>query len=186
MADMLLWVEFNKELLGKITGFSCGSEAYERELRDWLFNEAEVAVTHGTKVWLYFNRAGEFVGYSSLSMNQWKYPDPKSSKISVAVIPNVAIDERFFGKPPGPPEERYSAQIMEHLVDEATALPGQPVVIGLFVHQENKRAIRFYEKYGFTIFWRTYQDPATKTVYHSMIRPLRTPSQSNMAEPSAS
>ena len=173
MADTLRWVEFKKELLGKLGGFSCGSEAYERELRDWLFIEAEVAATHGTKVWLYFNRAGEFVGYSSLSLNQWKYPDPKSPKIPVAVIPNVAIDQRFFGKPTGPPEERYSAQVMEHLIDEATGLPSQPVVMGLFVHQENKRAIRFYEKCGFTVFWRTYQDPVTKTVYQAMIRPLR-------------
>jgi ribosomal protein S18 acetylase RimI-like enzyme len=186
MADLLRWVPFAKELLAKITGFSCGAEAYERELREWLFNEAEVATTHGTKVWLYFNQSGEFVGYSSLSLNQWKYPDPKSPKVPVAVIPNVAIDQRHFGKPEGPPEARYSAQIMEHLVEEANALPGQPAIMGLFVHSENKRAIRFYEKYGFTVFWRTYQDPATKTVYHSMVRPLRVTSEGNTDGPSTS
>jgi ribosomal protein S18 acetylase RimI-like enzyme len=84
----------------------------------------------------------------------------------------VAIQKRFWGKPDGPKEGRYSSQILDHLVTEAASLPVTVSVLGLFVHPENQRAIKAYERAGFQHFALTYTDKATGIVYRSMVRPL--------------
>ena len=88
----------------------------------------------------------------------------------MAVIPAVAIQKKWWGKPDGPREERYSAQILDHLILEATKLAVP--VLGLFVHPANVRACKVYERSGFQAFSRTYTDKATGVTYRSMLRLL--------------
>jgi ribosomal protein S18 acetylase RimI-like enzyme len=84
----------------------------------------------------------------------------------------VAIRRPFWGKPDGPPEERYSSQIMRHLLQEAGAWPGQPPALGLFVHPDNHAAVKLYERFGFQPFHHTFTDQATGAVYRSFVRPI--------------
>jgi ribosomal protein S18 acetylase RimI-like enzyme len=88
------------------------------------------------------------------------------------LIPAVAIQKQFWGKPDGPREGRYSSQILDHLITEAARLPIDVPVLGLFVHPQNQRAIKVYERAGFQQFTQTYTDKTTGIVYRSMIRPL--------------
>ena len=70
----------------------------------------------------------------------------------------LGIDARYRGQPPDP-QWRYSRQMMSHLLAEAKLLSSQwtgdakkrPEWLVLMVHQENKRAIRFYEQCGFEL-----------------------------------
>jgi len=108
----------------------------------------------------------------SLGLTRWKYPETDSPKTGLVVIPAVAIRREFWGKPEGPQQERYSSQIMQHLLSEALAWPGSLPALGLFVHPENHAAVKLYERFGFRTFHHTYTDPVTQITYRRLIRPL--------------
>ncbi len=169
MSDRLRFVQFVPELLD----FDYGDEPYQKELADWMNSDVQAALAAGTKVWLYVNQAGEVVGYGSLGVTRWKYPEPASRRVEVAIIPAVAIRRQFWGKPDGAEkDDRYSTQIMNHLLDEAAAWPGQLPAVGLFVRADNKAAIKLYERFGFKPFHHVYTDPATGRAYLGFVRPL--------------
>jgi len=172
MPDQLRFVVFTPDLLDEVRDFEYGDEPYQKELADWMRNDAVAALQRGTKVWLYVNQAGDIVGYGSLGITRWKNPDPSSRKVEVVIVPAVALRKEFWGKPQGPSEERYSSQIMVHLLDEARDWPGEPPAVGLFVHPNNQAAIKLYERFGFRAFSHTYTDNATGVVYRSFIRPI--------------
>ncbi len=173
MHDQLTAVEFQPEMLADIGNFDCGSESYQSELAGWLQNEASAVIVKGTKVWLYFNQAGDIVGFGSLGPTNWRYPEPTSKRTAVVLIPAVAIRREFWGKPENVElEERYSSQILRQLVDEAGAWPGNPPAVGLYVHPENQAAIKLYERFHFHQFHQAYTDPGTNVTYISFIRPL--------------
>ena len=75
-------------------------------------------------------------------------------------------------RPPSDDPDVAKAMILAHLILEAARLPLSAPVLGLFVHPENPRAIKFYERAGFQAFTRTYTDPVSGVVYRSMIRQL--------------
>lgn len=114
----------------------------------------------------------EVVGFGSLGTSNWNYPDPSAKRLTVAVIPAVAIQTKWWGKPDGPREGRYSAQILDHLILEAAKLVLAVPVLGLFVHPSNVRACKVYERAGFQAFSRTYTDKTTGVTYRSMLRLL--------------
>src|SRR5262249_39102891 len=145
MADLLHSIDLTSEVLADVKSFDCGSEPYQTELADWLQKHALAALARGTKVWLYANEADEGVGYGSLGQTRWKYPAADSPKTALIIVPAVAIQKVFWGKPDGPPDERYSSQIMRHLLSEALAWPGSLPAMGLFVHPDNQAAIKLYE-----------------------------------------
>src|ERR1700722_20942655 len=111
MADLLHFIDLTPEVLAEVKGFDCGSEPFQIELADWLTQHALAALSRGTKVWLYANEADEVVGYGSLGHTRWKYPDADSPKTALVIIPAVALQRVFWGKPDGSPENRYSSQI---------------------------------------------------------------------------
>jgi RimJ/RimL family protein N-acetyltransferase len=170
--DSLTYTSFTPQLLPLIQGFSFGNLPFQQELADWLLREASAALARGTKVWLYLNQAGEYVGYSSLGLTRWAYPDAASKKLQILIVPAVAIRQEFWGMPEGSQEERYSSQIMRHLLTEAENWPGMPPCIGLFVHPDNQAATKLYQRFGFQRFHHVYSDPASGVVYQSFVRPI--------------
>src|SRR5262249_3651062 len=144
-----------------------------RELADWIRQEAVQALTRGTAVWLYATPERELVGYGSLGKTSWRWPDPNSPKVAINIIPAVAIQKPFWGKPEGPREARQSSLLLAQLVAEATERTETLPLLGLFVLPENHRAVKLYERAGFAPFSHTYTDKATGVVYRSMIYELR-------------
>jgi GNAT superfamily N-acetyltransferase len=174
MSDSLRALDFTPELLDPVQDFDCGDAAYRRELADWIRNDAVPAMEQGTKVWLYINEANEIVGYGSLGVTRWKYPDAQSTRVELVLIPAVALRKEFWGKPEGVErDERYSSQILRHLIDEAQDWPGEMPAVGLFVHPDNVAAIKLYERFQFRPFHRSYTDPASQVTYISFLRPLQ-------------
>src|SRR5262249_48350007 len=148
---------FSPQKLADVQGFNCGSDPWETELSDWIKGDANVDDTAlgvlrlGTsRVWLYrLPSTGEVVGFSSLGTSQWSYPKPKDDKITVSILPNVAVQSQYHGKPDNVTADmKYSAQIMGHLLYEARILGNR--ILGLFVDAQNAKARAFYErKIGF-------------------------------------
>jgi GNAT superfamily N-acetyltransferase len=127
----------------------------------------------GTSVWLFLTEGRDLIGYGSLGQTNWRWPAPADKKVAVQVIPAVAIQKAYWGKPDGPREGRYSSLILDHLIAEATDRSDVSPLLGLFVHPDNQRAVKVYERGGFAPYWYTYTDKATGVVYRSMIYELR-------------
>jgi ribosomal protein S18 acetylase RimI-like enzyme len=126
-------------------------------------------------VWLYFNGAQSVVGYGTLGRTRWRWPTPDSPREWVYAIPWVGIRSEYQGQPPGPQEDRYSRQIIDDLIAEATDRTDSLPILGLFVHPQNQRGQRFFRNAGFRLSHQTYIDRFTQTEYLSMSLPLLRP-----------
>lgn len=156
-------------MLPLVADFEFGSEPFDVEIATWLREDSVQAVARGTQIWLYANSAGQIIGYGSLGTSNWRYPDPDSRRVTLA----VGLRKEFQGCPPGVPrEERYSSQIMLHLTAEAERFEPKVPAVGLYVHRDNLRAAKLYERYGFVLFHTSYTDPTTGTEYQGYIRKL--------------
>jgi hypothetical protein len=172
-----------------LDGFDCREDRgrpatyWENEVNSWL--SADPATREGAlyrirkkdcKVWLYFNATTELVGYGSLGKSKW--PDPGMNPpirdlpaVPISLIPSVGIQTPFQSGPAGAAyEDKYSTQILNHLVIEARRKLGerQPY-LGLYVHPDNRRAIRCYQRYGFTDFPHPYPHQDAGVTYLNMI-----------------
>jgi len=155
-----------------VRDFSCGDEPYERDRATWIQSEAAETIARGGNVWLYVTENRDVIGFGSLAVSRWNYPEPANRRVALALIPAVAVQKQFWGKPDGPRDNRYSSQILDDLILTAAQLKLDAPILGLFVHPENQRAIKAYERAGFIMFSKTYIDKATNVEYRSMIRRL--------------
>lgn len=158
-----------------VQSFYCGNEPWEREVSDWIKGgpdgQSGVIVDmqrpSGCEVWLYRTQNNILVGFGSLSEPPWPYPlkgDPHPN-----LIPMLGVRREFWGEPRDVPKaERYSAQIMDDLQNEARKHSDRSPAIVLYVHPDNARAIKFYKEAGFDFYTRKWRDPATNVVYRTM------------------
>lgn len=172
-----------------LDGFDCREDRarpptyWETEVNVWLSADPETREgalyrvrRKDCKVWLYFNEDTKLVGYGSLGKSKWpdagiKSPIPDLAMVPISLIPSVGIQTPFQSGPSGAAYgDKYSTQILNHLVKEARKKLGerQPY-LGLYVHPENHRAIKCYKKYGFLDFPHPYRHQDAGVEYLSMI-----------------
>lgn len=200
MADPLRSFELAKEhfeqhhpLRPHIDGFDCREDRsrehryWEWEVNDWLSQDPltkDGALyrirRRDCKVWFYFNKDTQLVGYASLGKSKW--PDPGMDRplpdlpaVPISLIPSLGIQTPFQGGPAGAAyEDKYSTQILKHIIVEARRkLSERQPYLGLYVHPENERAIKCYRKFGFIDFPHPYQHPEARVTYLSMILLLK-------------
>jgi hypothetical protein len=142
--------------LPEVQRFYCGEDHWAREVAEWIRSPSgensvlEDMRNYGTEVWLYRDEDGVLVGYSSLGEQRFTWPVKSKKKELVNVIPFFGIQEPFQGEPRnGPREERYAHQITEDLLASAAGKTDRYPLVVLSVDEENRRAIRFYEGWGF-------------------------------------
>lgn len=160
MAQSLTRQIFTSADLPDVQNFHCGDDPFELEVANWLkgtagpdVDSAVNSINHPDKpgrVWLY--KLGErLVGFGALAKTDWRWPGKNNDpKLPLSIIIWVGVQKEFQGQPDGPKEERYSAQILDDLVAEAEEEGKTHPVLGLFVHKNNKRAIKFYKDAGFS------------------------------------
>jgi ribosomal protein S18 acetylase RimI-like enzyme len=149
-------VQFSAQHLSQVQQFECGPEDWSRLAERWIrsvppFPGALKSIQdQGNSVWLYYLDAMDeesFVGFASLGVTTWRIPPPDGPKRDAGFIPMFAVATSFQGKPSPAGQKRYSQQILEHVLDEARKRGFREVA--LFVHENNRRAMRLYEKCGF-------------------------------------
>jgi GNAT superfamily N-acetyltransferase len=175
MPTALRKIPFSAALLPAVQGFDCGDRPWEREVSAWIRNDGIDGVLvdmeqRGTDVWLYATDDGNLIGFGSLGASAWNYPKPSSERIILNLIPYLGIQRRFQGQPIGAPRsERYAAQILDHLIFEASSHIERAPILALKVHRDNVRAIRAYETAGFRHFPEKRSDFAVgKQIYCRM------------------
>ena len=160
-------------MVEEVRHFDFGVEPYHREMSHWLISDVATALSYGTKVWLYGNLSGDIVGFGSLGETNWNYPDKKSPRVKVAVIPALGLRREFWGCPIGVDAgQRYSPQILDHLITLAPQLPSRPQAIGLFVYPANLAAIRLYERHHFQRFHTQCKCDESGDFYHGYVRDI--------------
>ena len=140
--------------LGDVQDFFCGNNPWHIEVAKWIKgdtskNSALRDIASGkNEVWLYRTTQGAVVGYGSLGKTKWRWPPPQGQWEIVSIIPFIGIKTEFQGQPHGvPSEERFASQIMGDLIGKARGHGTR--ILGLFVHRDNARAIKFYNRIGF-------------------------------------
>jgi len=188
MATILKKIPFDAELLPLVSDFNCSEEEpaklWEEEINDWIRMEPATEdgalfwMGKGTQVWLYVNEEDEVVGYGSLCESRWPDPAvvekvPKIKRVPISLIPAVGLDRRFQKKPDGAErEERYSTKILRHLIREARRHVNRQPFLGLYVHPQNEKAIRLYQREHFENFAQKYWHEKAGLDYVSMILKL--------------
>jgi hypothetical protein len=150
--------ELTESDLPDLMDFDCGREPWARAATEWLLGSEvwQSIEKRATKVWLYRTAADVVVGFGSLGMTRRRWPPPDGGYANLLIIPMLGMDYRFHGQPPDP-VRRYSNQILSHLRYEAKRLlaehlaasHGMLPLLALYVHKDNRAAIRLYEKFGF-------------------------------------
>lgn len=174
---MLQRIRFTPAELPKVQQFDCGNEIWQLEISNWIkapfggdgaADAVTAADTSATDVWLYADDDGNLVGFGSLAESWQRWPKAKDPEIRVSVIPYMAIDRRFWGQPPGPWQDRYAAQILRNLIDEASKHRDLRPLLKLLVYEKNDAAIKLYERVGFVEYHKPRRDPSNGLLYKRM------------------
>lgn len=145
-------VEFTREQQGLVQGFDCGSAPWSRAISEWITGPdvLQSIQKYGTRVFLYFTIPNSLVGYGSIGRVSWSYPYPHGERQQFAIIPRLGIQVPFQHGPAGTAShERYSHQIMRHLLTEAQALGTE--FVGVQLHRDNIGAKKLYDNFGFLV-----------------------------------
>ena len=172
MPEPLVKLDFNDALLlrPEVQAFDCGTEPWEREIADWLKappgeNGAIDDLARGNRVWLYATANKELIGIGSIGETQLRWPDLKSPKCPVSIIPMLGVakqhQRRGFGK-----------AILSDLIAVASkSVVDRPLLI-LFVNEQNP-AIRLYVAEEFVEYGQPYRDPYTGFLNRRMVLELK-------------
>ncbi len=151
--------EFTPSEWPNVQGFDCGDEPYEKEVSEWLKGPSGAGIDSAlnsisdparpSRLWLY-KLGEEVVRFGALSKTTWRWPGKNNDPtLPLSIIIWFAVQKAYWGQPPGPKDSRYSAVILDDLIAEARLDAKTHPVLGLFVHKDNERAIRFYKGVGF-------------------------------------
>lgn len=168
--------------LQAVQQFDCGSAPWATEVADWIANRGPEGVLYAinqfrTEVWLYATEDDGVVGFGSLGKTRWNLA-PGSPRLRLYIIPNLGLGRCFQGQPDDGTEDRFSNQIMDHLISEARARvaanirhPNAPEpVLGLFVHPENTKAQHIYTaRFNFQPTTVTNTNDETGVVYEGLL-----------------
>src|SRR6266851_2936917 len=98
MPARLTAIPFTKDDLDAVADFHCGDKPWAQYVADWIQGKPDGvldALETGTEVWLYVNDKNEIVGFGSLGVTEWYYPDPygrnESKRVALPIIPAYAI-----------------------------------------------------------------------------------------------
>jgi len=165
MDARLTAIPFTRDDLDAVVDFHCGDARWARYVTDWIQGKPGgvlEALDIGTQVWLYLDQQNEVVGFGSLGYTEWVYPDPfgrgDSKRVPLCIIPAYGVDVRFHKKPNGDWQQHYSSEILADLIAVAArewtreygSDPNVTPLLGLFVDEQNTRAMRHYENHGFS------------------------------------
>jgi len=144
--------DFTAASLSAVQGFNSGDNPdWALPVNEWITGGGAVAALTAAKrrsaTWLYWHRK-KLVGYGSLGTTVRPVPPPRGPKIEVSIIPFFGVDRHYHGRPRwAARSERFSGQIILDLIGRARLL--RLPLLTLYCHIQNKRAMRFYEKFDF-------------------------------------
>ena len=149
----------------EFAGLHFGDEDWSKAAAEWI-SGSEVLDSmekHQTKVWTFRTDDDEIAGFGSLGLTRRPYPAPSDDYKRLLIFPQLGLVSKFHGYPPATavPEDRYSNQILNHLLFEANDWaiehnadrPQKKHIkeIVLLVHKENFAAQRLYTRFDFKI-----------------------------------
>jgi len=154
--------------------FDCGDEPWGIEAAQWIKSDSVLSMTQdGCEVWLYYTDTDGAVAFGSLARTHWAWSKPSSKRIPISVIPWLAIQRKFFGRPVEVSRnDRYGRQLLRDLLAEVSTRGDRLPLMGLCVDPRNHRAIAVYEEEGFNRFGKDYIDPSTDIGYIRMLKRL--------------
>lgn len=171
---------FDENLLPLVQDFDCGEDPWERDVSNWLkrtdLDDCAVRrIRDGRcRVWLYAIGRDRIVGFGSLGRARWILSDPGGGARSalVHIIPFIGVHTEFQGRPRRSRSGSYAYRILRHLLLQAANVADVESLIGLYVHERNARAIRFYRNWGFEDVPYTPSSDSFPMQYLQMVRTL--------------
>ncbi len=156
--------------LAEVQAFHCGELPRDKEVATFLTTDFPTLVVDSDRAlqaWLYRDDANALVGFSSLGKSEWSYPTPTGTRVTVQIIPALAVASGHQGN-------GYMREILLDVFNEAMAKRDcVSELLGLLVHVDNTRAIDVYKSEGF----EDYGNPSNQggELYQRMISRLPEP-----------
>lgn len=105
MADHIVREAFSAaKHIPELANFDCGGHDYQIAVSDWIkaIHPDDSVLTDisrfGTKVWVYYNQAGDVVGFASLGLTNWSlWPPSQKRKAPVVIIPKYRGGKTVLG-----------------------------------------------------------------------------------------
>ncbi|MHB8513925.1 MAG: GNAT family N-acetyltransferase [Dehalococcoidia bacterium] len=146
----LAYAYLTEELLRDFAAFSCGDEEWQRDLREFLLEDAlQQSQGRFSVTFVFYTESGEPAGFATLAAAQVSRSDAGLGRrapypvVPAVLIGRLGIDVTQQGK-------GYGQQIMALIREWSMSLPVGCRVLALQVDVRNEGAIRFYERDGFT------------------------------------
>lgn len=174
MSSALRKLPWKDGYIAAVQALDFGPEPWGKEVEVWI---KELVIVERAKdptleVWLYATEDDGLVGFASLGKALWRWPDASGRPVPLSHIPELGVHSRFWGQPSEPGSKKFADQILDDLIFEALRHSDRRRLLSLYVHPDNRRAVRLYEGRGFERFFRTWADPETGVTYLSMLLDL--------------
>jgi hypothetical protein len=119
--DVIIPVQFAKKMRRLLENFSCGTTESAEQAMSWILGDGYPSVLNemnrGTRVWLYRNPKGQWVGFGSLGTTVWML---QGIRTELQLMPMLGVFAEHQGHPkPESGDAKYCYQIVDHLIDEA-------------------------------------------------------------------
>lgn len=140
---------FTPDIQATVQNFSCGDEDWSIKMSEWISGTPCImSMNRGTEVWLFSNDAGTIVGFGSVGVTDWPWPEPGCPKEKICIIPAMAVHKAFQGN-------GYSRRIIRFLVGRAITY--RLFGLALYVNPQNEAAIELYRSENFAMLPDTYK-----------------------------
>ena len=96
--DLLRFVPFTPDMLDLVSGFDSGDEPHQQELAQWIVQDAVPSLARGTRIWLYFNQAGELVGLRFTGSHSLAVSRPRFSQGGSRHYPGSGYSQGILGQ----------------------------------------------------------------------------------------
>lgn len=163
----------------KVSGFQCGPERWSELVAQYLRSGAawQSHSTGSSDTLLFCARddRNHILGFVDLAEQSLSWPKANGKRKAPSLhIKYIALATSYHGQPNLPSTSKYAHRMLTDIVDLAIQDSRNFELLSLVVDQDNQRAIRLYDRFGFVDHGKPRADESDSSItYIRKVLPIR-------------